>query len=156
SVEGPLRYIHGPLRATINSVVASTDSDRILVATRDGIVEAFEPDSTNPSQTLANPGNGAVTLVYVGKGSPNKLVAKTAVSSPDGEIAVAIDSNGHLMAWPLVAPRSVMGRFRGGMSASRDGLLVTGVVRNPGEHYDREVRDFATGRTLRTIEWSGY
>ena len=72
--------------------------------------------------------------------------ATSGLSAADQGVVIACTMRGQVFAWPLVAPDRFRDRLERAISVSPDGLLYAGQVSGRVE-----VRDLATGRTLRLL-----
>ena len=147
---GPIRHVQ---EGSIDSIAVTAEGRRFIAATADGTVHVFEPeiDSSRPTLTLVDPTAQPLSAAYVGHTSLRIGRGDNGLSANDDGVAVAIDARGMVLAWPLAVPYRGGERFGSGLSISRDGLLIS-----YNRNSTRDVRDAATGKTLKVLRQAGY
>lgn len=136
SIDGKLVQVQKASESTIHTLAVPPDGRRVIAGSANGVTE-LEPDlsTTNPTLLMVTPSGQIVDVAYVPVGG--MLGADPA----DQGVAVGVDREGRVMAWPLRAPHR--DRLGTGLAVSPNGLFISA-----GRANTRVVWDIATGRTL--------
>jgi WD40 repeat protein/tetratricopeptide (TPR) repeat protein len=132
----------------IKSLFVTPEGNRVITASADGEVRVFDNSfggGWTPTLTMATDKSPMLEALYVPDAGPKSCGATSGLSAADRGVVIALTLH-DVFSWPLLAPHRFSDRLDGAISISSDGLLCAGQF--PGRV---EVRDLATGRTLRSL-----
>ncbi len=157
---GPVRTLAKPHDTNIDSICASSDGRRIFTSSEEGTIRGLElinGVTWAPSLTLTQKTSGRTSMHFLPGTGPKICGATFGIDPQDQGAVVGLSVNGDLSVWPAAGLINRPNTLHEGLNCSRDGLLLAGTSTDGVHGSTVEVRDGATGRTLRTVDdnvWS--